>query len=709
MTATGGGGTLPLLGSWVLLLGLVAPAGAANDASIPSGSSQVPAALAPGASGSVVVRVVNTGSTTWTAGEAYRLGAAPSNRLAWAGFSCGGYLNSPTDARVFLCHDVAPGGSHDFRFQVSMPAAPAGPLRLSVRMVRDGVEWFGPERSWTVAVQPGHPNDAEVRAAESTVPSALRPGASAAATVRVLNTGSTTWTAGTLYRLGAHATNQMTWSGGACGGYMNGPGDGRVYLCHDVPPGGTHDFRFDVSMPATASGSRALSVRMVRDGVEWFGSESAWTIAVDEACSTAPLALPGDRWRMEIWDNPLLAGSPVERRYVAPGSGGFAFDWGGGGPSGCAGSDGFGVRFARVVEIPESGEYTFATTTDDGVRVWIDGTLWIDRWQDQPPTTHRATGYLAAGPHELGVDYYENAGGALAELRWEPATADLEANLYGMNIDPANPAGSPDAQQLRDVGVRWVRIEWKASHGEVFYDPRIAAYRDAGLEVLLLVDYASVPPKPASDAGDAAWRDYLARFSARLQHLAAHYGDDVDAWQIWNEPDLLRPGTAYDPGVPAPHFGAMLRDAVGAIRPRSSRPIVSGGLASGDPRYLGAARDAVGGLTVDAVAVHPYGQRAPDGWPRPGWGFGDMSDLFDRYLTFGLPLWVSEIGTEDESVQAPYLDNVYRLARDGYRERVETVFWFCWSDGMVPPFGVLRTSGEPKPAYDRYDALTPPW
>jgi hypothetical protein len=115
----------------------------------------------------------------------------------------------------------------------------------------------------------------------------------------------------------------------------------------------------------------------------------------------------------------------------------------------------------------------------------------------------------------------------------------------------------------------------------------------------------------------------------------------------------------------------------------------------------------VGGLFVDAVSVHPYGQRAPDDWPHSGWGFGNMSDLFDRYLAFGLPLWVTEIGTVDSSLQAAYLENVYELA-ESYPGRVDRVFWFCWSDGMVPPFGVVTSGGTPKPAYWSYGAVAPP-
>jgi hypothetical protein len=278
-----------------------------------------------------------------------------------------------------------------------------------------------------------------------------------------------------------------------------------------------------------------------------------------------------------------------------------------------------------------------------------------------------------------------------------------------MNIDPANPAGNPSAEQLKEIGVRWVRIEWKAHLGFGFYDAIVSSYRAAGLRVLLLVDYASVPGKPGSNAGDADWLSYLSSFAEGVRNLAEHYRDGVDAWQIWNEPDLFHPGTGYDPGVPAQHFGAMLRRSVEAIRPYSIRPIVTGGLASGDPGYLASARDAAGGLPVDAIGVHPYGQRAPDDWPNPSWGFGNMSDLFDRYLVFGLPLWVTEIGTVDESVQAAYLENVFSLVRDEYSGRVPVVLWFCWSDGMVPPFGIVTSAGEPKPAYHQYRAITPPW
>ena len=35
------------------------------------------------------------------------------------------------------------------------------------------------------------------------------------------------------------------------------------------------------------------------------------------------------------------------------------------------------------------GDYEFAVTADDGVRLYVDGVRVIDKWIDQAPTTYR--------------------------------------------------------------------------------------------------------------------------------------------------------------------------------------------------------------------------------------------------------------------------------------------------------------------------------
>ncbi len=289
--------TVACLAGFFLLAGRFAAA--QNNADIQPASSSVPGAIAPGGTITVRLHVRNNGTTTWKAGTNHRLGAQYTgtlNQISWSGFPCGGYMTTPTDGRVYLCNDVAPGASYDFTFNVSAAANASGSLTLSVRMVQDGVQWFGTAAAWTLAVQ--SVNDAEIQAAASSVPATIAPGVTAPVRVRVRNVGSTTWRAATNHRLGAVYTgtgsNQLMWTAFNCGGYMTKPSDGRAFLCNDVLPGATYDFLFNVTAPASASGSIRLGVRMVQDGVQWFGGQYAWTLSVpvDLTPPTATITAP---------------------------------------------------------------------------------------------------------------------------------------------------------------------------------------------------------------------------------------------------------------------------------------------------------------------------------------------------------------------------------------------------------------------------------
>ncbi|MES1178494.1 MAG: PA14 domain-containing protein [Myxococcales bacterium] len=121
------------------------------------------------------------------------------------------------------------------------------------------------------------------------------------------------------------------------------------------------------------------------------------------------------------------------------------FDWGSGapGPAGI-GADGFSVRWTGSV-IPSTTEaYRFYTETDDGARLWVNGSLLIDKWQDQGPTEYStATVSLTAGtPVTFRFEYYENGGGAAAKLRWSSAT-------IAKQIIPATNLGGPSGTRTR--------------------------------------------------------------------------------------------------------------------------------------------------------------------------------------------------------------------------------------------------------------------
>ena len=67
---------------------------------------------------------------------------------------------------------------------------------------------------------------------------------------------------------------------------------------------------------------------------------------------------------------------------------------------------------AAVVTLPP-GEYTIRTISDDGIRVWVDGTLVIDRWSHHESTVDHAG--VGGGRHAIHVQYFQADG--WSELR----------------------------------------------------------------------------------------------------------------------------------------------------------------------------------------------------------------------------------------------------------------------------------------------------
>lgn len=65
------------------------------------------------------------------------------------------------------------------------------------------------------------------------------------------------------------------------------------------------------------------------------------------------------------------------------------------------------------------GIYRFRVLADDGVQVWVDGQLLIDKWQDQHPRQFVAERTMTGGMHDIKVEYYENTGGARIQVWWE--------------------------------------------------------------------------------------------------------------------------------------------------------------------------------------------------------------------------------------------------------------------------------------------------
>ena len=100
------------------------------------------------------------------------------------------------------------------------------------------------------------------------------------------------------------------------------------------------------------------------------------------------------------------------------------FDWAYGSPDPAVPSDSFAVRWTGTVTPAASETYTFYTTSDDGVRLWVNGQLIVDNWTDHAATENSGTITLVAGQaYDIRMEMYENGGAAVAKLAWSsPST-----------------------------------------------------------------------------------------------------------------------------------------------------------------------------------------------------------------------------------------------------------------------------------------------
>jgi photosystem II stability/assembly factor-like uncharacterized protein/surface antigen len=181
--------------------------------------------------------------------------------------------------------------------------------------------------------------------------------------------------------------------------------------------------------------------------------------------TTCIATVSSDRWKGEYFNNISLSGSPLMVK--DDGNGALNFDWGTGSPgSDCGiGTDNFSVRWTRVVYF-DLGTYRFTVTSDDGVRVYVDDALKLDKWFDQPPTMYTVDVSLTAGNHTIRMEYYERGGGAVARLSWQVVStttciATVSSDRWkGEYFNNISLSGSP--LMVKDDGNGALNFDWGA-------------------------------------------------------------------------------------------------------------------------------------------------------------------------------------------------------------------------------------------------------
>lgn len=154
--------------------------------------------------------------------------------------------------------------------------------------------------------------------------------------------------------------------------------------------------------------------------IEYYHWTGAATFRVNYQVAIGPPPYQASNWYGEYFGNPFLQGSPVFVR--DDGAGGINFNWSRTGPGRGIGLENYSVRWTRRIYFP-GRPYNFYVTSDDGVRLYIDTTLIIDSWKQQPATTIRMPVDLTEGFHDVRLEYFQNSYDAVIGLTWDPPNA----------------------------------------------------------------------------------------------------------------------------------------------------------------------------------------------------------------------------------------------------------------------------------------------
>eukprot|EP00293_Proteomonas_sulcata_P020782 CAMPEP_0184303712 /NCGR_PEP_ID=MMETSP1049-20130417/13410_1 /TAXON_ID=77928 /ORGANISM="Proteomonas sulcata, Strain CCMP704" /LENGTH=291 /DNA_ID=CAMNT_0026615341 /DNA_START=8 /DNA_END=883 /DNA_ORIENTATION=+ len=108
-----------------------------------------------------------------------------------------------------------------------------------------------------------------------------------------------------------------------------------------------------------------------------------------------------------------------------------------------------GSRIAAVwtgyVKITTAGEYTFATISDDGSHLWVDGDMIVRNGGLHAPRERKGKMSLSTGYHRIKADFFENQGGEHMEVKYSGPDTNNEVvplkGVHGQVAGVPTPAG----------------------------------------------------------------------------------------------------------------------------------------------------------------------------------------------------------------------------------------------------------------------------
>lgn len=278
--------------------------------------------------------------------------------------------------------------------------------------------------------------------------------------------------------------------------------------------------------------------------------------------------------------------------------------------------------------------------------------------------------------------------------------------------------------QLDKSGAGWIREDllWRECEyaaGKYKIPDRFAEAADYaeshGIKVLAILNAGN---KLYDDGSFPTSKEGLKAYGEFCKYAANQLKDKVDAFEIWNEPDLGN----YKENRPTPaQYTRLLKTAYEAIKSVNPDATVAGGALTAMKAIYGAEDFLKGMLSagahnyMDVFSFHPYvhGRYYPDEYS--GKSVFDNIETVEYWLNqagaTNMPIWLTEVGYYDDggTQYRTEDDQAAALARMGayfrHNSRIERIFVYNYKEkgtDVTEPehkFGIVSYYYYPKPAY----------
>ena len=150
----------------------------------------------------------------------------------------------------------------------------------------------------------------------------------------------------------------------------------------------------------------------------------------------------------------------------------------------------FAIRFSGAIEIPEDGEYTFWTKSDDGSILKIDEKVVVSNDGMHPPTEKQGKVTLRHGRHSFELGFIQGGGGFELAAFWQPPSGKREPLPGGVLLRTSAaamiPEGIVDFEVDAALAARGKELFGKLGCGHCHDTDKPATPRTGTPELLLL-------------------------------------------------------------------------------------------------------------------------------------------------------------------------------------------------------------------------------